>query len=80
MKITKKTIQFCIDTLTAMVAEKYAKKYKMSATKALRAFMATKTYELLINAKSYLYLETAEYILDMWKDERNGDWERWRLI
>ena len=29
----------------------------------------TNNYELLINAKSYLYLETAEYILDMWKDE-----------
>jgi hypothetical protein len=80
MKITAKSIQFCIDTLTAMVAEKYAKKNEISATEALRAFFATKTYELLTNAKSYLYLETAEYILDMWKDERNGDWERWSLI
>ncbi|MDR0518268.1 MAG: hypothetical protein LBH25_14645 [Fibromonadaceae bacterium] len=80
MKINAKSIQFCIDSLMAMVAEKYAKKNKISATEALRAFIATKTYELLINAKSYLYLETAEYILDMWKDERNGDWERWQLI
>jgi hypothetical protein len=80
MKITAKSIQFCIDSLTAMVAEKYAKKNKISATEALRAFIATKTYNLLINAKSYLYLETAEYILDMWKDERNGDLERWQLI
>jgi hypothetical protein len=80
MKITAKSIQFCIDSLTAMVAEKYAKKNKISATDALRIFIATKTYELLINAKSYLYLETAEYILDMWKDERNGNWERWQLI
>jgi len=80
MKITAKSIQFCIDSLTAMVAEKYAKKNKISATEALRAFIATKTYNLLINAKSYLYLETAEYILDMWKDEHNGDLERWQLI
>jgi hypothetical protein len=63
-----------------MVAEKYAKKHKISATEALQAFIATKTYELLINAKSYLYLESAEYVLDMWKDEQNGNWKRWRLI
>ncbi len=80
MKITKKNIQFCMDTLMAMVAEKYAKKHKISVTEALRIFIATKTYELLVNAKSYLYLETAEYILDMWKDEQNEDWERWGLI
>ena len=80
MKPSKKKIQFCIDSLTAMVAEKYAKKNKISATEALRAFIATKTYELLINLKSYLYLETAEYILDMWQDEQKGDLERWALI
>ncbi len=80
MKITAQSIQFCIDSLTAMVAEKYAKKNKISATEALRAFIATKTYELLVNPKSYLYLETAEYILDMWKDEQNCDWKRWKLI
>jgi len=80
MKITAKTIQFCIDSLTAMIVEKYAKKNKKPATETLRAFMATETYKLLIKPKSYLYLETAEYILDMWNDEQKGDWESWRLI
>ena len=80
MTITSHTIPFCIDTHTVRVAQEYAKSSGVSNTDALRFFMSTKTYELLINQKSYLYLESLEYILDMLDAELTEDWERWLEI
>ena len=77
MKLTKKTIQFCIDTVTARVAEKLAQEKRLSHTEALRFFMASETFNLLIEPKSYLFLESAEYTLDMLDAETKGDWDRW---
>jgi hypothetical protein len=62
MTITDHTVPFCIDSLTARVSEKYAKSKNIANTDALRFFMATKTYDLLIESGSYLYLESAEYV------------------
>ena len=80
MTITEHTVPFCIDALTARVSEEYAKTNSMSNTDALRFFMSTKTYELLIDPKSYLYLESLEYVLDMLDAELSEDWERWFKI
>ena len=77
MKLTKKSIQFCIDTVTARVAQKIAQEKQMQHTEALRFFMASKTFGLLIEPKSYLFLESAEYTLDMLDAEISGDLERW---
>ena len=77
MKLTKKSIQFCIDTVAARVAQKIAEERKMSHTEALRFFIASKTYNLLIEPKSYLFLESAEYTLDMLDAEIKGDKARW---
>jgi uncharacterized membrane protein YqiK len=64
MLITEETIQFCIDTLAAEVAVKFSENHfsenhlrenqGRSVTEALRAIMATKTYELLMDEKSFL--------------------------
>ncbi|MCL2665452.1 MAG: hypothetical protein FWE82_07560, partial [Defluviitaleaceae bacterium] len=54
-----------------------AEKQKIPVTDALRLFMTTKTYELLTNPKSYLYLEAAPYVEDMLIAELSGDWESW---
>jgi len=80
MTITEHTVPFCINALTVRVSEEYAKTNKMSNTDALRFFMSTKTYELLIDPKSYLYLESLEYVLDMLDAELSEDWERWYKI
>jgi hypothetical protein len=77
MKITQDTIRFCIDTLTAETAQRYAEMNRIDETDALRYMMGTKTYELLIAPDSYLYLESVEYVLDMLDSEQQGDWERW---
>lgn len=80
MKLNEKSIQFCIDTVTARVAEMIAKNKGMDHTEALRFFMGTKTFELLAEPKSYLFLESAEYTLDMLDAELTGDTERWLSI
>ena len=77
MTITEHTVPFCIDALTVRISEEYAKTNGISNTEALRIFMSTKTYELLIDPKSYLYLESMEYILDMLDAEFCEDWDRW---
>jgi hypothetical protein len=80
MTVTEHTVPFCIDSLTVRVSEEYAKSKNISNTGALRFFMATKTDDLLIDPDSYLYLESAEYVLDMLDAELSGDWERWMEI
>jgi hypothetical protein len=80
MKLTKKSIQFCIDTVAARAAEMIALEKGIPHTEALRFFMASKTFKLLIEPKSYLFLESAEYTLDMLDAEIKGDWNRWLLI
>jgi len=77
MTITEQTVPFCIDALTVRTAEKYAESRNIDNTEALRFFMSTKTYDLLVDPKSFLYLESLEYVLDMLDAELKGDWERW---
>jgi hypothetical protein len=80
MKLTDAAVQFCIDAVTARVAEMYANKNQVPHTEALRFFMASDTFNLLIHPESYLFLESAEYTLDMLDAEVKGDWDRWLLI
>ena len=77
MKPTEKSIWFAIDTLTAETAQKYAFDNEITGTEALRFFMKTDTFKLLVNPESYLYLESAEYVLDMLDAEINHDTARW---
>ncbi|MDR1581227.1 MAG: hypothetical protein LBS35_12800 [Synergistaceae bacterium] len=73
-------IDIAIESLTAQLADSYAESRRISVTEALQFFMTTKTFELLINPKSYLYLETASYVEDMLNSELNGDWDSWMEI
>ncbi|MCL2322198.1 MAG: DUF3990 domain-containing protein [Oscillospiraceae bacterium] len=74
---TKESIQFAIDTLTTEVVQKYSLDNNITGTEALRFFMKTDTFKLLINPESYLYLESLEYVLDMLDAEMHGDTKRW---
>jgi len=76
--MNEQKIQLCIDALAADVADKLAQESSMEITDALREFMKTKTYSLLFDERSLLYLESAEYVLDMLQAEQRGDWARWR--
>jgi hypothetical protein len=76
--MNEQKIHFCIDALTADVADKLAQESCVTITTALQTFMKTKTYSLLFDEHSLLYLESAEYIFDMLQAEQRGDWEYWR--
>ena len=71
-------IHLCIDALAADVADKLAVETGITVTAALQEFMKTKTYALLFDDNSLLYLESAEYIYDMLGAEQRGNWEYWR--
>ena len=57
-----------------------AKRDGVTHTDALRRFMSTETYELLLDPESYLHLESAEYVLDMVDAEESGDIDRWMEV
>jgi hypothetical protein len=68
----------CVDAVAADVADMFAKESGVEITEALQKFMQSKTYALLFDENSLLYLESAEYVYDMLQAEQRGDWERWR--
>jgi len=77
IEVNDNIIEVCIESIAAQVADGYAISQNISLTEAMRIFMTTKTYELLTNPKSFLYLEATPYVEDMLSAELSGDWERW---
>ena len=71
------SVVFCIDILATRVAEEIARQKEIAAKEAIRLFMSTKTYSLLIDTESRLYLESFEYVMDMFEAEESGNWPRW---
>jgi hypothetical protein len=79
-EVNDNIVEVCIESIAAQVTDAYAEKQKIPVTEAMRMFMTTKTYELLTNPKSYLYLESAVYVEDMFSAELSGDWESWMEV
>jgi hypothetical protein len=77
MSVTEKQAILLIDQLTARVSELLAEEQLQPLTDAMRDFMSTKTFAVLLRPQSYLYLESPEYILDMLDAERKHDIQRW---
>jgi hypothetical protein len=65
------------DILAARVIQMVAERENITPTEAIRKVMATETYGLLLDNESYLYFESAEYILNLYETEQSGDWNRW---
>ncbi|MDR1135424.1 MAG: DNA-directed RNA polymerase subunit omega [Clostridiales Family XIII bacterium] len=80
MIVNEQSTRFTIDIIAAKVAEMLSCETGKPPTDALREFMATKTYQLLLNPKSFLFLESPAYIMDMITAEQAGDWETWLEI
>jgi len=79
-EVNDNVVEVCIESIAAQVTDAYAEKQNMSVTDAMRLFMTTKTFELLTNPKSYLYLEAAPYVEDMLNAELSDDWESWMEV
>jgi len=80
MSVNEGIINIAIEALIAQVADCYAESHGISVTEALRFFMITKTFALLINPESYLFLETAPYVEDMLNAELLDDWDTWMEV
>lgn len=72
--------EFMINLMTAKVSELLATQNGKTITDSMRDFMTTKTFLLLFNPNSYLYLESPEYIMDMLDAEYSGDIERFMEV
>ena len=79
-EVNENVVEVCIESIAAQVADAYAEKQNIPVTDAMRLLMTTKTYELLTNPKSYLYLEAAPYVEDMLNAELSCDWESWMEV
>jgi hypothetical protein len=79
-EVNDNIVEICIESIAAQVTDAYAEKQNIFVTDAMRLFMTTKTYELLTNPKSYLYLEAAPYVEDMLNAEFSSDWESWMEV
>ena len=79
-EVNDNIVEVCVESIAAQVVDSYAEKQNIPVTDALRLFIATKTYELLANPKSYLYLEAAAYVEEMMDAELSGDWESWMEV
>ena len=79
-EVNENVIDICIESIAAQVADAFAEMQNIQVTDAMRMFMTTKTYELLSNPQSYLYLESAAYVEDMLNAELSGDWESWMEV
>jgi hypothetical protein len=77
MNINEQRAAFMINLMIAKIAELLAEKSAKTITDSMQDFMTTKTFSLLVNLNSFLYLESPEYILDMLEAEESGDMERW---
>ncbi|MDR1136184.1 MAG: hypothetical protein LBL49_08430 [Clostridiales Family XIII bacterium] len=80
MNEEKRSVELCQDIVATRVAQMIAERDNIAPTEALRRLMMTQTYGLLLDAESYLHLESAEYTLDMYDAEQRGDWERWMEV
>ncbi|MDR1308586.1 MAG: hypothetical protein LBL95_01595 [Deltaproteobacteria bacterium] len=70
-------VAFIVKVLTANVAEELARLSGKSTTEALREFMATRTYGVLMRPNSLLYRESPACLVYMVEAELAGDWRRW---
>ena len=80
MSMTQEKIELTKKLTVTTVVDVLAHEQSISSEEALRRFLKTKTYALLMSDKSMLYTESTEYVLDMLQSEINGDWEAWQKI
>jgi len=64
-----KGFDFTVESKVSRISEQYAKKANISINESIRKFLASKTYELLSDEKTGIYLEVIEYVYDIYLEE-----------
>ena len=77
MQITEGRIEHAKRSLMIRITRKIAIDNNIPIEDALKQFINTKTFELLMDTDSFLYLETPEYVYNLLKCEYNNDIEGW---
>lgn len=80
MKYQRISFDYLVGITIKYVANKLHLDLEVTYEQALKKFMATKTYDLLLSKKSKLYLESNEYIYNMVQAEYRGDVKTWLEI
>jgi hypothetical protein len=75
--INEQSTGFITDLVVTNVVEALAERSDRTATETFRELMKSKTYALLMDPASYLFLESPAYVLDMIDAEQRGDWDSW---
>ena len=65
-----KNPQIVIDCKITRISQAYAKKKKIHTDEALRQFLNSTTYKILIDVETGLYLEMFEYVYEMFLEEK----------
>ena len=76
MKVTDGAIDLTIDIVATRLAEIISEKENIEHNEAVKKLMSTKTYKLLLNRETKLYLESVEHILDIIDAEEKNDIKR----
>lgn len=64
-----KGLPFLVDSKTARISELYANRKEISIDEAMKIFLGSKTYGVLNNSDTGLYLEVFEFVYDMFLEE-----------
>lgn len=70
MKVDARTADFFDRHVVRMIIEKYG----LNEMEAIRAFLESKTYQMLMNAEMEVYKLSPRIVFDMWESEQvTGD-------
>jgi hypothetical protein len=64
-----KGYKFLVDSKTARISEIYSQKKEISVEEAMVLFIGSKTFKVLNNAETGIYLEVLEFVYDMFLEE-----------
>jgi len=68
-----KGFSFLVDSKTARISEAYSAKRNITIDEAMKLFLGSKTYRVLNDAETGIYLEVFEYVYDMFLEEMGED-------
>ena len=77
MRATRDMIDLSIKIIIAYVVNMLSQEHGIPREEAFRSFAQSKTFSLLSIGKAKLYTESPEYVLDLFKSEKNGDIAYW---
>lgn len=80
MKVTEQRIEGTKKILVKGIVKKISEDARVTTDEALRRFIASKTYKLLMNTNTGLWLDSSSKIYDIYISEVQGNLERLKWL